>query len=85
MTTLLSNNSSITLYREVNKRVRYYSLKLYPTLFGEYLLIREYGGLKNKKPTRVIKEYYESVPEALMALKRLIKHKSDKGYTNYLS
>jgi O-6-methylguanine DNA methyltransferase len=52
-------SSKVTLYREVKGKVRYYSLALYPTLFGEYLLVREFGGVKNKRPTGVMKEYFE--------------------------
>jgi hypothetical protein len=36
-----------TLYREVNGKMRYYKIKTYLTLFGEYLLIREWGGVDN--------------------------------------
>lgn len=38
----------VILHRSVNKKRRYYSLELTSTLFGEILLTREYGGLKNK-------------------------------------
>ena len=38
-----------TLYREVNGRVRYYKISTYLTLFRKYLLIREWGGVENKK------------------------------------
>jgi len=73
-------NSKVTLYREVKGRVRYYSLALYPTLFGEFLLVREFGGLKNKRPTRVMKEYYEHSVDALEAFSKLTADKFKKGY-----
>ena len=75
-------SSKVTLYREVKGRVRYYSLALYPTLFGEYLLVREYGGVKNKRPTRVMKEYFPHIEDALQLLTRLTVDKLKKGYSN---
>ena len=74
-------SSRVTLYREVKGRVRYYSLALYPTLFGEYLLVREFGGVKNKRPTRVIKEYFGQLEDALALQLRLSIEKTHKGYT----
>ena len=75
-------SSRVTLYREVKGRVRYYSLVLYPTLFDEYLLIREFGGVKNKKPTRVIKEYFDHIEDALQLLSKLTVDKMKKGYSD---
>ena len=73
-------SSRVTLYREVKGKVRYYSLALYPTLFGEYLLVREFGGVKNKKPTRVMKEYFDYSQDALNLLSILMTEKLRKGY-----
>jgi len=73
-------SSKVTLYREVKGRVRYYSLGLYPTLFGEYLLVREFGGVKNKKPTRVMKEYFDRLEDVLELLSKLTVDKLKKGY-----
>jgi len=71
---------SVILYRAVKKRVRYYSLSIEATLFGEYLFMREFGSQKNKKPTRAIKEYYETLDGAIGALKRVLALKTKKGY-----
>jgi predicted DNA-binding WGR domain protein len=73
-------NYKLTLYREVNKNIRYYTLKLYPTLFGEFLLIKEFGGVKNKKPTGIIKEYFSHIEECKNALDLLLYEKIKKGY-----
>jgi len=79
-----TNNISIfnqrTLYREVMGRHRYYRLLTYPTLFGEFLLIREFGSMKNKKPTGVIKEYFSSVLELENTLNKIYREKIKKGY-----
>jgi len=70
-----------TLYREVRGKVRYYSLALYPTLFNEFLLVREFGGIKNKKPTRIIKEYFSHMEDAVFLFDRISSDKKRKGYS----
>ena len=70
----------LTLYREVNSNIRYYKLLVYPTLFNEYLFIREYGGNKNKKPTRVIKKYFSEINETTIAIDAIINSKIKRGY-----
>lgn len=70
----------VTLLREVNSRERYYSLHISTTLFGEYLLIKENGSVKNKKPTRIVKEYYKKEYEVLLRYMTIIREKIKKGY-----
>jgi len=78
---MIMNDTKITLYRIVNHKVRYYSLAVYNTLFGEYMFIRENGSVKNKKPTRVIKEYYKSANEAMGVLKTKLQERYKRGYS----
>jgi predicted DNA-binding WGR domain protein len=66
--------------RQVNNRIRYYTVELIPNLFGEWMLIRTYGSIKKLKPTGVIREIYSNVEEARGSMKLLIKVKQDKGY-----
>lgn len=73
-------NYKVTLYREVNKNIRYYTLKLCPTLFGEFLLIKEFGAIKNKKPTGIIKEYFSHIEDSIIAIEDFIGLKTKKGY-----
>lgn len=75
------NDTKITLYRMVNHKVRYYSLAVYNTLFGEYMFIRENGSVKNKKPTKVIKEYYTTANQAIDVFTKKLKEKYKRGYT----
>lgn len=70
----------VTLYREVNKKIRYYSINLCPTLFGDFLLIKEFGSMCNKKPTRIIKEYFSYIEDSLLVMKSFINAKIKKGY-----
>lgn len=69
------------LYREVNHRVRYYALRIYKTLFGEYLLEIQYGSTKNKSPTGKKEHYYTTLQDALGASIKRIEEKMKKGYT----
>ncbi len=69
-----------TLYREVNGRVRYYSINTYLTLFGDYLLIREWGDTDNKNATGEKWTFFKSYEEMVIAVKRIISMKQTKGY-----
>jgi len=73
--------SPITLYREVNHKVRYYKLSLILNLFGEYIFQREYGSIKALQPTRVIKDYFSSYKEACSTLEHKLREKCHRGYT----
>lgn len=70
----------LLLTRSVKGRMRYYLLKIEETLFGEYLLEKVYGSMSNKKPTRVLKEYYDSWVEAKKKFDGIVKGKKKKGY-----
>jgi len=45
------------------------------------LLTREYGGLKNKKPTGVIKKYFYNLEDSIKAFESLLNLKQTKGYS----
>jgi len=75
-----TDTTNIQLYREVNYRVRYYSIRVYKTLFGEYLLEKRYGSLKNKRPTGITKEYYENIELTVSAIKKIVSLKLKRGY-----
>ena len=70
----------LLLSRSVKGRMRYYLLKIEENLFGEYLLEKVYGIMSHKKPTRVLKEYYDSWVEAKKMFDGTIKGKKRKGY-----
>ena len=74
-----------TLYREVDGRVRYYKLRTYLTLFGEYLLIREWGGVDNKRATGQKQNYFATLNEVTNAVEKIIILKSKKGYNSAIS
>ena len=68
------------LQREVNHRVRYYSLRIYKTLFNEYLLEIQYGSTKNKSPTGKKEYYYKNLQDALNVSISKVQEKLKKGY-----
>jgi len=73
-----------TFYREVAGRIRYYSFKVYPTLFNEYILVREYGNIKNKKTTRVINTYFSKLDELVVSMESILSAKIYKGYLEFV-
>ena len=68
----------------MNHRIRYYSFKVYKTLFGEYILEREYGSIKNKRPTGIKREYFNTRSEALIICNKNIEVKLKRGYKSYI-
>ena len=68
------------LYREVNGRVRYYLVELHPTLFGEYIVERIYGAVRNKKPSGRKVEYFNAQSEGIERFFKVLEKKERKGY-----
>jgi len=64
----------------VNERRRYYAIELIANLFGEFLLVRTFGGCTRAKPTGVIYEIYKDQSNAQHALEALLEHKYARGY-----
>jgi hypothetical protein len=68
------------LFKTSNTRVYYYKINVYQTLFGDYLVQKEYGALSNLKPTNVIKEYAPSKKEAMYKVIDIAVDKKGLGY-----
>ncbi len=68
------------LLKSSSQRVYYYKINVYQTLFGDYLIQKEYGLHKNLRPTNVIKEYVGSKKEALFRVLDIAVDKKDMGY-----
>jgi len=68
------------LFKNANEKSYYYKINIYPTLFGDFLIQKEYGAIQNIKPTNTIKEYAPSKKEAMYKLIDIIMHKKDLGY-----
>lgn len=59
---------------------RYYRIELFATLFGEFVVEREYGATRNKSATGHKKTEYESFDIAAEAFMIIIDQKKKKGY-----
>lgn len=71
----------IKLYNKNKEYInRYYFLELVPTLFDEYIVIRQYGSRTNKKPTRVLKNYFKKRTDALNFMFQIVSKKRKRGY-----
>lgn len=68
------------LFKNTNDRVNYYKVNIYPTLFGDFLIQKEYGATHFSKPTNIIKEYVDTNREALMLLLDIAVDKKSIGY-----
>jgi hypothetical protein len=68
------------LFKNSKDRINYYKVNIYPTLFGDYLIQKEYGATHFSKPTNIIKEYVDSNKEALMVLLDIAVDKKSLGY-----
>ena len=70
----------MTLLKSSNERLYYYKVNVYQTLFGDYLIQKEYGLKQNLKPTNTIKEYVSSKREALFKVLDIVVDKKELGY-----
>jgi len=68
------------LFKNSNERLYYYKVNIYKTLFGDFLIQKEYGAAQNVKPTNVIKEYADSKKEAMVKLLDIAVDKKELGY-----
>ena len=68
------------LFKSSNAKMYYYKVNIYKTLFGDFLIQKEYGAAQNLKPTNVIKEYADSKKEAMFKLIDIVVDKKGLGY-----
>ena len=69
------------LFKTTEHRVNYYKINVFPTLFGDFLIQKEYGVADRVNPTNIIKEYTNTNREALLRLLDLAVDKKSLGYT----
>ncbi len=68
------------LFKSAKTRINYYKVDIYPTLFGDFLVQKEYGAIHFSKPTNIIKQYANSNKEALLMLLDIAVEKKSLGY-----
>ena len=71
----------MTLFKNSNYKTYYYKINVYKTLFGDFLVQKEYGSSLNSKPTNTIKEYADSKREALYLMLDIAVDKKNLGYS----
>ena len=68
------------LFKNSNARLYYYKINVYKTLFGDFLIQKEYGAAQNIRPTNTLKEYVDSKREAMFRVLDIAVDKKDLGY-----
>ena len=68
------------LFKTTEHRINYYKIDIFPTLFGDFLIQKEYGVADRGNPTNTIKEYANTNKEALLRLLDLAVDKKNLGY-----
>jgi len=57
---------------------RFYKMMLAPSLFGEWVLVREWGRIGAAGTTKA--DHFASVGEAVLAMQELVRKKKRRGY-----
>lgn len=71
----------VTLYRKTGRgSTRYYKIEMSPTLFNGFIVEREYGNVRNRGPTGIRKNCYDSISEAEKFYTGILRQKRRKGY-----
>ena len=60
---------------------RRYSIELFPSLFGEWIVIRTFGSSAKPSPKGTVKSYDASEEEARQQIEILLRLKTKKGYS----
>lgn len=69
-----------TMYRQVNFRIRYYTIELYQNLFEEWMVVRTFGSIKRANPTGCIYEACNTRKNSETMYWAWIAAKKKKGY-----
>lgn len=60
------------------RKHRFYKMFIAPSLFGEWLLVREWGRIGS--PGQVRSDHFDNAGAALLALQKLVREKVRRGY-----
>lgn len=60
------------------RKYRFYKMFIAPSLFGEWLLVREWGRIGS--PGQVRSDHFPNAGAALLALQKLVRDKAKRGY-----
>jgi len=76
---LFPNQARLTQSIPLANRHRYYVMRTLPTLFGDWVLLREWGQIG--LPGRIRRDRHNSESDATIALIKLAEQKHRRGYT----
>lgn len=70
------------LYRHNGLNVRYYKLEMFLSLFGEYIVEREYGNVAYRTHTGKRKNIFSSIESAREFYFKTLETRKNRGYKN---
>lgn len=70
------------LYRNNGLNIRYYKLEMFLSLFGEYVVEREYGNVAYRTSTGRRKNTFISMKSAKEFYFKTLKIRKNRGYKN---
>jgi len=70
------------LYRNNGLNIRYYKLEMFLSLFGEYVIEREYGNIAYRAPTGRRKDIFISIDSAEKFYSKILTIRKKRGYKN---
>jgi len=69
-----------TLYKKIKSSTKYYKHTIQPTLFGNFLVLKEHGTTSSKKASSVEKNYFNYYEEAISFVKSSMYQERANGY-----
>jgi predicted DNA-binding WGR domain protein len=75
----LSGPVSLICVEPGKRKFRFYKLFIAPSLFGEWMVVRQWGRIDG--PGRVRSDRCENAGAALLASQKLMREKLQRGYT----
>lgn len=76
----MSGPTYLTRIEPEANRYRFYKVFLAPSLFGDWVLVREWGRIG--APGTVRLDYFTNAGAAVLAMQELVRQKKRKGYSS---
>ena len=74
----MSGPVTLLCVEPAKRKYRFYKMFIAPSLFGEWLLVREWGRIGS--PGQVRSDHFTNAGAALLALQKLVREKLKRGY-----
>lgn len=69
-----------TVYKSNGTNIRYYRLEIFQSLFGEYVVEREYGNRAYRAPTGIRRDIFSSLKSAEEFYVKMLRIRKNRGY-----